>query len=88
MAKTKRYTFVISAKMAEKRFTGFVDMLRYDGATVIEGAGNSVLVLQTTTHEPTAGRWASFGLHILAQVEGDYPDIQYLRSQAAPKLPM
>jgi hypothetical protein len=88
MAKTKRYTFVVSAKMAKQRFTGFVDMLRYDSATVIDGAGNSLFVLQTTGHEPTAGRWASFGIHVLAQMEGDYPDIAYLRSQATPKLPL
>jgi hypothetical protein len=83
----KRYTFVVSAKLAEKRFTGFIDMLRYDGATVIE-SGGSMLVLQTTSHEPTADRWASMGIHVLAQVEGDYPDITRLRTEAAPKLPL
>jgi hypothetical protein len=88
MAKTTRYTFVVSAKMAELRFTGFVDMLRYDHARVIDCSGTSMIVLQTTSHEPTAGRWASMGIHVLAQVEGDYPDIQYLRAQAAPKLPL
>jgi hypothetical protein len=87
MAKTKRYTFVVSAKMAEKRFTGFIDMLRYDGATVIE-SGGSMLALQTIRQAPTEGRWASFGLHVLALVEGDYPDLTYLCAQAAPKLPL
>jgi hypothetical protein len=87
MASKKRYTFVVSTKMAQKLFTGFIDMLRYDHARVIEGGGN-MLVLQTTIHEPTAGRWASMGIRVLAQIEGDYPDISYLHAQAAPKLPL
>jgi hypothetical protein len=87
MAKTTRYTFVVSAKMAEKQFTGFVDMLRYDGATVID-CGTSTIELQTTSHGPTTGRWASMGIHVLAYMEGDYPDLAWLRSAAAPKLPL
>jgi hypothetical protein len=88
MAKTKRYTFVVSAKMAEKRFSGFVDMLRFDNASVIGKMGTSTIVLQTTMLAPTEERWASFGIHVLAQVEGDYPDLTSLCAQAAPKLPL
>jgi hypothetical protein len=88
MAKTTRYTFVISAKMAELRFTGFVDMLRYDGATVIDCSGTSTIMLQTTGHAPTYGRWASMGIHVLTYVVGDYPDLGWLRTEAAPKLPL
>jgi hypothetical protein len=87
MPKTTRYTFVISAKMAQQGFPGFIDMLRYDAATVIEGSA-SFVVLQTVGREPTRDRWASFWLHILAQVEGDYPDLTSLCAQAAPKLPL
>jgi hypothetical protein len=87
MANKKRYTFVVSAKMAEKHFTGFIDMLRYDGATVIDST-TSMIVLQTTSHAPTDGRWASFGIYVLARVEGDYPDTTALEAEAAPKLPL
>lgn len=86
MPKQKRYTFVISTEYAEKQFTGFVDMLRYDNAVVIE-ADTSLLVLQTKDHEPTNMRWQSFGIYILAQQAGDFPDIRYLRHEAAERIP-
>jgi hypothetical protein len=87
MPKQNRHTFVISAKMAEHRFQGFIDMLRYDAAKVIEGS-SSMLVLQTVGHEPTEGRWASFGLHVLARAKGNYPDIPFLKDVAKERLPL
>ncbi len=64
MASSKGTTFAISAQAAAQTFTGFVDMLRYDGARVVEA--DSSLIILTAEHEPTLGRWASFGLHVLA----------------------
>lgn len=89
MPKTTRYTFVIARKPIEDRpmvLSGFLDMLRYDAATLIDSTHNAI-VLQTVGHEPAAGRWQSFGLYILAQTEGDYPDTIALLGQAAPRLP-
>lgn len=89
MRKTTRYTFVIARAELDNptKLTGFLDMLQRDSATVIE-ATSSCVVLQTTGHEPTRARWASFGLYILAEQGGDYPDTTYLRQQAALKLPI
>lgn len=90
MPKTKRYTFVIARESLNKsmQLSGFLDMLRHDAAQVIE-VNSSMIVLQTTGHEPTRDRWHSFGLYILSDVaKGDYPDIIRLREQAAPKLPI
>jgi hypothetical protein len=86
--KIKRYTFVIARAPLDNRMhlSGFLDMMRYDGATVIE-ADSSMIVLQTTDTPPTTARWHSFGIYILADQEGDFPDIRHLREQAAPRLP-
>jgi len=83
MPKVHIWTFAISAEAAEKTFTGFVDMLRYDQAIVIE-CSNSIIVMQTRNHAPTEGRWASLRLHILAQVQDD--DVWSVRKAAAAKL--
>jgi hypothetical protein len=88
VSRTTRYTFIIARAALDRQMvlTGFLDMLRYDAATVID-ADSSFVVLQTTNHEPTRTRWASFGLYPLAEQKGDYPDITYLKQQALPKLP-
>lgn len=88
MPKTRRWTFVIARSELDRpmKLTGFLDMLRYDAAVVLE-ATSSCVVLQTSGHEPTYARWASFGLYSLAEQEGDYPDIRYLCEQARMKLP-
>lgn len=80
------HTFVISAQMAEKRFTGFIDMLRYDQAQVLEG--DSSMIVLSSPHAPTEGRWVSFGIYVLAQMQGEYPDIRGLRLQAQDRLPV
>jgi hypothetical protein len=89
MPKQKRYTFIVSRKPLDNspmKLSGFLDMLRYDAATVID-ADTSMIVLQTTRQAPTMQRWHSLGIYILADTEGDYPDIVNLRRQAEPRLP-
>ena len=45
---------------------GFLDMLRYDQARVVDWHHDRLgtKVVLTMDRPPTAGRWASFGLHV------------------------
>lgn len=90
MAKAKPvWTFAVNAERAERTFTGFCDMLRYDQARVIE-ASPSLIILQTD-RPPTEGRWASFGLYALGAVKSQYQEsapITWVREVALKCLPI
>lgn len=82
-------TFAVSAIAAHNSFTGFVDMLRYDAARVVES--DSTLIILTADRPPTDGRWTSFGIPVLAyQNYGPrtFVDIPLLRDAARSKLPL
>jgi hypothetical protein len=79
------WTFAVSLAAAEQQFAGFIDMCRYDQCTVLEVKA-SVLVLQRVGGPPTANRWASFGIHVLASTLMPY-STQYLIDEARSKLP-
>jgi hypothetical protein len=85
--KTKRYTFAVSTAVIRHDFTGFMDMMRYDSATVLT-SNDTITLLQTAPLPPTRERWASFRMYVLAEQEGDYPDTVYLKKEAQLKLPL
>jgi hypothetical protein len=88
MAANRGVTYAISAQAAQQQFAGFCDMLRYDAALVIEA--DSRLIILTSKHAPTEGRWASFGIHVLAQQSygpRQFVSVPLLREDAGLKLP-
>jgi hypothetical protein len=66
MSPTNRTAFVVRRPSTDAQWTGFLDMLRYDQATIIEHHADIVALLTPPNRVPTVGRWASFNLHVLA----------------------
>jgi len=87
---TKVTTFIVSTLAAHNSFVGFLDMLRYDAAKVVN-QDSTLITLITLGNAPTARRWASFGIHVLAQASNSrsgYVDEGALRAQAREKIPV
>lgn len=87
MPKTKRYTFVVSYDAAVNRNPqGFLNMMSFDACQVL-AVDSNLIVLGMTDVPPTTDRWAGFGIYVLAQQEGDYPDLYRLKDKARNSLP-
>lgn len=46
-----------------------LDMLRYDGATVVSNAPEGTYLFRVEGHEPEVRRWQSFGVTTLRQFD-------------------
>ena len=57
--------FIVPRPYRETQWTGFLDMLRYDGATVEDHGSNYVILRTSSGRMPTEGRWSSFGLPVM-----------------------
>ena len=82
------FVYAVSAQSAEHQFVGFLDMLRYDQARVVE-SDSSLIVLRSPS-PPVSPRWASFGIPVLFETHfpaDDIPPTMLVRAEAAPKLP-
>lgn len=70
MPRSRRTAFAVP-RPTDVQWTGFLDMLRYDQATVDSHLHDLVVLVSPPDRSPTTARWASFGLHVLATAPVD-----------------